>query len=184
MKRRNVIGKQSTTHMKLQLTLFFILLSFASSTAQIALTKIEFESILVETLNKARNAVSNAENNWRYDNTKDDYFKKDTIVLNSARSYRVDYCKEIRWSFYENNKFILENTPECTEPPTMLKPKDEDFIVLECIEKNGNLYLLLKNYKGICDTFKVLELYRNNPIETGESAFDYTIKLTRKNFSK
>ena len=170
--------------MKLQLTVFFILLSFASSTAQIALTKIEFESILVETLNKSRNAVSNAENNWRYDNTKEDYFKKDTIVLNSARSYRVDYCKEIRWRFYENNKFILENTPECTEPPTMLKPKDEYSIVLECIEKNGNLYLLLKNYKGICDTFKVLELYRNNPIEAGESAFDYTIKLTRKNFSK
>ena len=170
--------------MKLQLTVFFIILSFASSTAQIALTKNEFESTLKETLKKSRNAVYNAENNWRYDNTKEDYFKKDTIVLNSARSYRVDYCKEIRWSFYENQKFILENTPECTEPPTMLKPKDEDFIVIECIEKNGNLYLLLKNYKGILDTFKVLELYRNNPIEAGESAFDYTIKLTRKKLGK
>jgi hypothetical protein len=170
--------------MKLQLTVLFTFISFTYSSAQVALTKNEFESILQETLKKSRNAVSNAENNWRYDNTNEDYFKKDTIVLKTARSYRVDYCKEIRWSFYENQKFIIENTPECTEPPTMLKPKDEDFIVIECIEKNGNLYLLLKNYKGICDTFKVLELYRNKPIEAGESAFDYTLKLTRKKLGK
>jgi hypothetical protein len=166
--------------MKFQLTVLFIFFSFTYSLSQITLNKNEFESILQETLKKSRNAVSNAENNWRYDNTNEDYFRKDTIILKTARSYRVDYCKEIRWSFYENQKFIIENTPKCNEPPTMLKPKDEDFIVIECIEKNGNLYLLLKNYKGIYDTFKVLELYRNKPIEAGESAFDYTLKLTRK----
>lgn len=170
--------------MKSKLIIFFTFISFLYSSAQTALTKNEFESILEETLKKSRNAVSSAENNWRYDNTNEDYFKKDTIVLNTARSYRVNYCKEIRWSFYENQKFILENTPECTEPPTMLEPKEEDFITLECIEKNGNLYILLKNFKGICETFKVLELYRNKPIEDGESAFDYTLKLTRKKLGK
>lgn len=166
--------------MKSQLTILLSVISVALSTGQIPITKNEFELVLKETLKKSRNAVSDAENIWRYDNTHQDYFEKDTIILSTARSYRADYCKEIRWAFYENQKFILENIPECTEPPTKLKPTKEDYIEINCMEKNNKLYLILKNFKGISDKFKVLELTRNQPIQVEESAFDYTIKLLRK----
>ncbi|PZR21169.1 MAG: hypothetical protein DI539_08720 [Flavobacterium psychrophilum] len=98
-------------------------------------SKNDLESVLHETLAKARNAVPTAENSWSYNNTNQDYFRKDTIILNTARSYKRNYCKEIRWSFYQNQKLILENTPECTEPPTMLKPKKEDYLTLDCFKK-------------------------------------------------
>lgn len=149
--------------------------------AQSQLSKNEFELVLQETLMKARNTVSTAENNWSYNNTNEDYFIKDTITLNTARSYRRNYCKEIRWSFYENQKLILENTPKCTEPPTMLEPKKNDYLTLNCIEKNDNLYLILKNSKGVREKFRVLELLKNKPIVIQESAFDYTLKLVREN---
>lgn len=170
--------------MKLRLTIYLTIISVTLSTAQIPITKNEFELVLKETLKKSRNAVFTAENSWRYDNTHQDYFEKDTISLNTARSYRADYCKEIRWTFYENQKLKLENTSECTEPPTMLKPKKEDYMEINCVEKNNNLYLILKNFKGNFDTFKVLEFTKNQPIHSEESTFDYTIKLIREKTGK
>ena len=170
--------------MKLRLTIYLTIISVKLSTAQIPITKNEFELVLKETLKKSRNAEFTAENSWIYDNTHQDYFEKDTISLNTARSYRADYCKEIRWTFYENQKLKLENTPECTEPPTMLKPKKEDYMEINCVEKNNYLYLILKNFKGNFDTFKVLELVKNEPIQLDENAFDYTIKLKREEIVK
>lgn len=165
--------------MRLTFILFLTIFFSISSIAQTQITEIEFKSILVETLKKSRNIVPNAQNNWRYDNTKDDYFNNDTIILNSARTYRSDYCKEVRWSFYENEKFVLENTLEFTEPPTMLKPQKEDYIDLEYFEKNNKLYLILKYDNRTLDKFEVLELRRNTPIKEEESAFDYTLILKR-----
>jgi len=160
---------------------FLIVISFAFSIAQGQVSKIEMQSVLQETLMKYRNAVSNVTNSWRYDNTNDDYFVRDTITLSSARSYTKNYCKEIRWNFYENEKLVLENTPECTEPPTMLAPKKEDYLDLLFTEKNGALYLMLKNSEGIRDTFKVLKLQKNKPVLVEESMFDYTLYLAREN---
>lgn len=168
------------TLMKLLCILFITIISTTQSIAQNQVSKDEFVSVLQETLTKARNAVPTAENSWSYDNTNQDYFKKDTITLNTARVYKRNYCKEIRWSFNENQKLVLQNTPECTEPPTMLKPKKEDYLTLECIKKNDKLYLILKNHKGVREIFRVLELIKNKPIILGDSAFDYTLKLIRE----
>ena len=159
------------------ITLTFIWTGLLNAQSQI--TKKDFEAILTETLKKSRNAVSNATNEWRYDNSNEDYFTSNVITLNAARSYRKDYCKEIRWSFYENQKFVLQNILECTEPPTMLKPTKKDYIEISCIEKKGVLYLKLKNFAGLCDKFKVLEFRKNEPLAFGESEFDYTVKLLR-----
>ena len=162
-------------------TSIFIITFFSilASNAQVSISKNDILLSLKESLEKSRNAVSDARCNWRFNNTNDDYFKKDTIILNLARSYRTDYCKEIRWSFYENTKFVLENTPECTEPPTMLKPKKEDYLELILEEKNESLYLILKNSKNIVDKFRVVQFRRNIPLSDEESAFDYTIVLMR-----
>jgi hypothetical protein len=55
---------------------------------------------------------------------------------------------------------------------------------INCVEKNNYLYLILKNFKGNFDTFKVLELVKNEPIQLDENAFDYTIKLKREEIVK
>ena len=92
-------------------------LSFILLTAIVysqAPSKNHVQEVLEETLAKSRNAVSDATNEWRYDNGKNDYFTKDTIVLNSARSYRKSFCKAIYWSFYEPNKCIITTRKECT----------------------------------------------------------------------
>ncbi|MCW4468779.1 hypothetical protein OGH69_07390 [Flavobacterium sp. MFBS3-15] len=160
-----------------QLYILLTLISYFNFHGQVS--KRELEAVLEETLLKARNAVPTAENSWRYDNTNQDYFKSDTIVLNTARSYIQNYCKEIRWSFYEKQSLVLENTPECTEPPTMLLPTKNDSIHLKCKEKNNDLFLTLKNHKGVTDKFKVIELRRNKPIESEWYAYDYTLILAR-----
>lgn len=165
--------------MKIILTLFFTIIPLFIS-AQSPISKNDFELVLQETLMKARNAVRTAENNWNYDNTNQDYFKKDTIILNTARSYRRNYCKEIRWSFYENQKLILQNTPECNEPPIMLIPKKGDYLTLECVEKEGKIYIILKNSIGVREKFEILELQKNKPLVINESAFDYTLILARQ----
>jgi hypothetical protein len=162
-----------------RLLIITLIIIWTNSNAQIQITKTDFEIVLQETLKKSRNAVADAKNSWRYDNTNQDYFTNDSIIINTARSYRKDYCKEIRWSFYENQKFILENTPECTEPPSMLRPNEKDYKELKCVEKNDDLYLIVSNSKGIDDKFKVLEFRRNKPLTIEESAFDYTIILLR-----
>jgi hypothetical protein len=149
------------------------------SSAQVSISKNDILLTLKENLEKSRDVISDARCDWRYNNTDDDYFIKDTIILNSARSYRADYCKEIRWSFYENTKFVLENTHKCSEPPTMLRPKKEDYLELMFEEKNESLYLILNSSKNIIDKFRVLKFYRNIPLINEESTFDYTLVLLR-----
>ncbi|NQX77103.1 MAG: hypothetical protein HRT75_05155 [Gilvibacter sp.] len=143
------------------------------------LRKSYVQSVLEETLRKSRNPVSNATNEWRYDNTHDDYFTKDTIVLNSARTYRQSYCKTIYWSFYEANKCIINTVPECTEPPTGLIPKEEDYVSVHLIENEQGTFIHLINTKGIRARFRILALNRNEPIDNGLSQFDYDLVLLR-----
>ena len=90
-------------------TIIFILLCLTAkvSMSQTAVSKDSLAVIFKETLQKARNAVSNATNNWRYDNSKGDYLKKDTLIFNTARSYRMNYCNGVNWSFYKEKQFIL-----------------------------------------------------------------------------
>lgn len=152
---------------------------FASFTnAQIS--KKELLSVLNETLQKSRNAVPTATNIWRYDNSKNDYFKKDTITLNTARAYRKDYCIEVNWDFYKKDEFILEFIPECTEPPTRLISKKEDYITLKVVVRKSKIYLQLYNINGVFEIFRIIELVKNKPIiYNNESEFDYTLKLLR-----
>jgi hypothetical protein len=147
--------------------------------SQTAVPKDSLDFIFKETLQKARNAVSDATNNWRYDNSKDDYFKKDTLIFNTARSYRMNYCNGVNWSFYKEKQFVLEFAHYCNEPPTKLISKKEDYMRLEVKHLNGKSYLRLLNANGLFERFEVLELMRNMPLSEQESAFDYTLVLVR-----
>ena len=158
---------------------FILILITSALQAQSNTSKRELKSIFKETLRKSRNAVSTARNEWRYDNTNDDYSQNDTIILNSARSYKMDFCNGIGWSFYENEKCVLENFRYCNEPPTKLVSKKEDFITLKIKEENGQTYIEQYNLNGLFDKFKVLEVLRNKPLGNGEAEFDYTLKLVR-----
>jgi hypothetical protein len=154
-------------------------LTIKVSKAQSLLTKDSLDFVFKETLAKSRNAVSNATNNWRYDNSNDDYFKQDTIILNTARSYKINYCNGINWSFYKEKRFILEFTQHCNEPPTKLRSKKEDYMRLQIKQRSNKFYLRLLNKNGLSDEFEILNLKRNAPLSDGESAFDYTIVLLR-----
>ncbi|MEM6685193.1 MAG: hypothetical protein AAF617_05300 [Bacteroidota bacterium] len=137
------------------------------------------KKILNETLAKSRNYVSNATNSWFYDNTENNYKTQDTLVFNTARSFKREYCKIINWTFYEWNKFRLEFADYCNEPPKKLVSKNEDYYGFIITESDGNTYISLKNTNGIQEKFKILELSKNKPIESGNDQFDYTIKLQR-----
>lgn len=143
------------------------------------MTKDSLDFVFKETLAKSRNAVSDATNNWRYDNSKDDYFKQDTIILNTARSYTMNYCNGINWSFYKEKRFILEFTQYCNEPPTKLRSKKEDYMRLKIKQRRNKFYLRLLNKDGLSDEFEILDLKRNAPLSDGESGFDYTVVLLR-----
>lgn len=165
--------------MKKAIAFISLCLTINVSKAQSLLTKDSLDFVFKETLVKSRNAVSDATNSWRYDNSNEDYFKKDTIILNTARSYKMDYCNGINWSFYKEKYFILEFTQHCNEPPTKLKSKEEDYMRLEIMQRERKIYLRLLNKNGLADEFELLDLKRNNPLSDGESTFDYTIVLLR-----
>lgn len=162
-------------------TIIFILLCLTTklSISQTAVSKDSLDTIFKETLQKARNAVSDATNNWRYDNSKDDYFKKDTLTFNTARAYRMNYCNGVNWSFNKEKQFILEFAQYCNEPPTKRISKREDYMRLEIERRSNKSYLNIKNANGLFETFEVLELTRNQPLSEGENAFDYTMVLVR-----
>lgn len=151
---------------------------FGTINAQKQITPKEMLSVFKETLAKSRNFAPEATNKWSFDNSNNDYFKKDTIVLNSARCSDSDYCKSIQWSFYENEKFILEKIIECDEPPTKVASKNEDFMDLKIKEQDGMTYLCLYNNNGLFETFEVVSLKANKGTDE-ECTFDYTLKLLR-----
>jgi hypothetical protein len=165
--------------MKKAIIFISLCLTIKGSKAQSLLTKDSLDFVFKETLAKSRNAVSNATNNWRYDNSNDDYYKQDTIILNTARSYKMNYCNGINWSFYKEKRFILEFTQTCNEPPTKLRSKKEHYMRLQIIQRSNKFYLRLLNKNGLSDEFEILTLKRNTPLSDGESAFDYTIVLLR-----
>ncbi|TSE07891.1 hypothetical protein [Aquimarina algiphila] len=170
-------------NMILPLLLILYLNIFGIINAQNQITPKEMQSVFKETLAKSRNFVPEATNIWSFDNSNNDYFKKDTITLNSARCGNGDYCSGIDWSFYENEKIILEKIIHCDEPPTKVASKEEDFMDLKIKEQDGMTYLCLYNNNGIFETFEVLSLKANNTTDE-ECTFDYTLKLLRTRENK
>ena len=99
--------------------------------------------------------------------------------MNTARTYKMNYCNGVNWTFYKEKQFILEFAQYCTEPPTKLISKKTDYTKLQIKQHDNKTYLRLSNKNGLFDVFEVLELKRNPPLEEGENAFDYTIVLVR-----
>jgi len=161
-------------------TLLYILIffSFENTQAQKAVSKNELKLIFKETLKSSRNFVSNARNEWCFDNSNNDYFDRDTIVLNSARSIKRNYCKIIDWSFYTESNFILEKADYCNEPPTKKVSKNEDFLKLKIISIKNETYIETHNLTGLFEKFRVIEV-KNNKNSKEKDAFDYTMKLLR-----
>lgn len=165
--------------MKVTVLILVSCLVFSGSIAQHLLDKNSIRLIFKETLGKVRNAVDNASNDWRYDNSKSDYFTNDTIVLNTARSYRMEYCEGVNWSFYKEQKFILEFTHYCHEPPLKDKSHKKDYMRMRIKESNDKIYLKLINQGGLFDSFEILAVKKNDPIDDYEVKFDYSIVLLR-----
>ncbi len=164
--------------MKIKLITIILIFTTASSFGQ-SVSKSELKKMLRETLAKSRNYVSDANNSWFYDNTENDYETQDTLTFNTARSFKRDYCKIINWTFYEWNKFRLEFADYCNEPPMKLASKNKDYYEFIITESDENIFVSLKNINGIQEKFKMVELKKNEPIDSGNDQFDYTIKLIR-----
>ncbi|WP_299211553.1 hypothetical protein [uncultured Aquimarina sp.] len=160
------------------IALILFLNIFGVLNAQNQTTKKEILSIFKETLTKSRDFVSEATNEWFFDNTNNDYSKKDTIVLNSARIFKRDYCNIINWSFYSSDNFVLEKADYCNEPPTKLISKNKDSINIKIKELNNVTYLNLYNINGLFETYRILYL-KTNETSDEDNSFDYTLKLLR-----
>ena len=164
--------------MKIKLITIILIFTTISSFGQ-SVSKSELEKILKETLAKSRNYVSDATNSWFYDNTENDYQTQDTLIFNTARSFKRDYCKIINWTFYDWNNFRLEFADYCNEPPTKLASNDNDYYEFIIEETDENIFVILKNINGIQNKFKIIELTENETIDSGNDQFDYTIKMKR-----
>ena len=154
--------------------------AFYFSTAQMSLSLDTVKAVFAETLRKSRDVVDDAPNSWRYDDSNNDYFRKDTLVLNSARSYRTNYCNGVEWSFYKEDRFVVLFTRLSNEPSLRLATKKEDFFKMVIFQKNDGCYFKLYNRRRLKETFKLLGLRRNPPLSLGESVFDYTMVLVRQ----
>ncbi len=170
----------SKTKIAMKIKLITITLIFTSvSIFGQSVSKSELQNMLKETLTKSRNYVSDATNSWFYDNSSNDYKTQDTLTFYTARSYKRDYCKIINWTFYKWNNFRLEFADYCNEPPTKLASNDNDYYEFLIEETDENIFVSLKNINGIQDKFEIIELTENEPIDSGNDQFDYTIKLKR-----
>lgn len=163
----------------MKIKLIIILILGSTSIFGQSISKNELKIMLKETLAKSQNYVYNATNSWYYDNSANDYGTKDTLIFNTARSYKRDYCEIINWTFYKWNNFILEVADYCNEPPTKLAFKSKDYYELLIEETTNRTIVLTKNINGIHEKFEIIELIENIPIEKGNEQFDYTIKLKR-----
>jgi hypothetical protein len=164
--------------MKIKLITITLIFTSISIFGQ-SVSKSELKSILKETLAKSRNYVPDATNSWFYDNSANDYETQDTLTFNTARSYKRDYCKIINWTFYKWNNFRLEFADYCSEPPTKLASKNNDYYEFLIEENEENIFVLLKNINGIQEKLEIIELTENEPIDIGSDQFDYSIKLKR-----
>ncbi|PKD17283.1 hypothetical protein APR41_18595 [Salegentibacter salinarum] len=162
--------------MKVQLVIAVFLFGCLTSIFGQTISKNELKEILQETLIKSRDFVPNATNSWIYDNSEKDYETKDTLILNTARSLKRDYCQTINWTFYKWNKFQLEVADYCNEPPTKLASKDKDYFQLLIKETDGKIHLMFQNQNNIQDKFEIIELVENLPLENDSSQFAYTLK--------
>ncbi|MEZ4817560.1 MAG: hypothetical protein R2776_06280 [Flavobacteriaceae bacterium] len=165
--------------MKTYLSISLFIIFIVSASSQNLTKKSEVEKIFKETLLKSRDYVKTATNEWRYDNTKEDYFINDTIILNSARSYRQSNCKEVSWSFFDLSKLTIDIIPECTEPPTKLTGNKNEYLEIDLRQENSRTLIYLFSEEFIEDKFEVLSLVENEPIDNELNSFDYTLKLLR-----
>ena len=171
---------QALFSMKKIFLIIFFSAAFYFSNAQVSSSLDSVKAVFAETLKKSRNAVDDATNSWRYDDTNNDYFIKDTIILNSARTYKTSYCNGVEWKFNKEDQFVLLFTRRCNEPPLALASRKEDYFRMVIVERNDGCYLKLFYRKRLKETFKVLNLKRNPPLSFGADAFDYTMILIRQ----
>jgi len=143
------------------------------------ISKTDLFKIFNETINQKDKAKINTNSNpWFTDNTDEAYFKKDTITLKNAKSFKRNYCKVIKWNFYKKDSFIIGNADYCNEPPSQKVTTINDWIKLNVEEVNNYLIIELFNQNKIIDKFKILTLEKRQS-EYDKENFEYILKLKR-----
>ena len=147
---------------KITLLVLILIIQFSYS-QKTKISKAELLKAFKETIvQKEKGIIHTNSNPWFTDNTNENYFKKDTITLKNAKSYKRDYCKIINWNFYKKAAFSIENADYCNEPPSQKVTTENDWINLNVEKVENYLIIELFNQNKLIDKFKILSLEKKN----------------------
>ncbi|WP_210463131.1 hypothetical protein [Rufibacter roseolus] len=132
--------------MKLISTLFIIALTFGTASGQQkSLTKASVFKLFKSSIEQeSKKSISVGSNEWLTCNKDSAFFKNDTIRLFENNLYRAAYicCDKVGWTFWKKDSFIIQESQNCTEPPTGKIYKDgSDTFTIKLENKEGKLYL-------------------------------------------
>lgn len=165
--------------MKVFLILFLTFIVQFSYSQETKVSKTELINSFKETIAQTKKGIIQTDSNpWFADNTNDNYFKKDTIVLINARSFKREYCKIINWNFYKETAFTIGHADYCNEPPTQKVNTLKDWIELKVYDFNGNLSIELFNQDKLVEKFKIISFEIKQSLYE-KTEFDYILKIVR-----
>lgn len=163
---------------KITLLVLILIIQFSYS-QETKISKAELLKAFKETIvQKEKGIIHTNSNPWFTDNTNENYFKKDTITLKNAKSYKRDYCKIMNWNFYKKDAFSIGNADYCNEPPSQKVTTENDWINLNVEKVENYLIIELFNQNKLIDKFKILSLEKKES-EYEKGKMDYILKLKR-----
>ena len=163
---------------KITLLVLILIIQFSYS-QETKISKAELLKAFNETIvQKEKGIIHTNSNPWFTDNTNENYFKKDTITLKNAKSYKRGYCKIINWNFYKKDAFSIGNADYCNEPPSQKITTENDWIKLNVEKEENYLIIELFNQNKLIDKFKILSLEKKES-EYEKGKMDYILKLKR-----
>ena len=181
VKRPNVSGKLTENPENMKTFLIFLLASIVqfSYSQETKVSRNELINSFKKTIIQIKKGIIQTDSNpWFADNTNDNYFKKDTIVLINARSFKREFCKVINWNFYKETAFTIGYADYCSEPPTQKVNMLKDWIELKVYDFKGNLLIELFNQDKLVEKFKIISFEKKQSLYD-KAEFEYILRIVR-----
>ncbi|WP_411810989.1 hypothetical protein ACLB9Y_12550 [Chryseobacterium scophthalmum] len=120
--------------------IIFLSLNFTFS--QTLHSKKELERLFKKSiLQPKKSIISIGENSWKICMDKDN---TEIYLYETKFEKHSNCCRYMNWTFYKKNKFIKNESYDCSEPPLSKVTTEDDWYEIEFIESN-NLILIIKN---------------------------------------
>lgn len=124
-------------------------------------TKSELKNIFKKSIvQKSRKWTTTISNPWIADNINSTYYKSETIKLTNFKSNqgKLESCKKVNWTFYQNNKLVIKESQTCKEPSSEKVITDKDWFEIKIGKSEPKLVLELYNANVLVEKFEVVSL--------------------------